>query len=92
MIIVNNPQAQWTVDEASRNMFIEERTLEEAIEGNQAAVKSSTRPKTRDLFYKDLASLPFEQFRQKYMKPNFKEQLSKIIRERLPFRLIKPIR
>ena len=92
MIIVNNPQAQWTVDEASRNMFIEERTLEEAIEGNQAAVKSSTRPKTRDLFYKDLASMPFEQFRQKYMKPNFKEQLSKIFRERLPFWLIKPIR
>ena len=92
MIIVNNPRAQWIVDAAKSNMYLEERTIEESIDGNRAGVKSSARPTSRDSFYHDLETMPFEQFRVKYMKPNAKEQLVKAFRERLPFWLIKMIR
>lgn len=92
MIIVNNPSAQWIVDHAAKVMYLEKRTYEEAIGGNQAGVKSSVRPTSRDTFYQDLYTMDFEAFRLKYMKPRGKETLVKIFRERLPFWMIKYIR
>lgn len=92
MIVVNKPSAQWIVDAAARDMHLEKRTYDEAIAGNQAGVKSSVRPANRDTFYKDLKTMPFDMFRQKYMKPSAKEILMKVFRERLPFWLIKYIR
>lgn len=92
MIVVNKPSAQWIVDAASKDMYLEERTYDEAIAGNQAGVKSSVRPASRDTFYKDLKAIPFESFRLKYLKPSAKENLVKAFRERLPFWLIKQIR
>lgn len=92
MIVVNRPSAQWIVDAAARGMYLEERTFDEAIAGNQAGVKSSVRPASRNSFYHDLKTMDFEVFRQKYMKPSAKENLVKAFRERLPFWLIKQIR
>ena len=92
MIIVNNKRAQSLVNAASNRMYIEERTIEESVAGNQAGVHSSVRPASRDIFYKDLELLPFEQFRLKHMKPSMKECLVKIFRERLPFCMIKYVR
>lgn len=92
MIVVNRPSAQWIVDAAARNMYLEERTYDEAIAGNQAGVKSSVRPESRNHFYRDLNTMDFDTFRQKYMKPSAKENLVKAFRERLPFWLIKYIR
>jgi coenzyme F420-reducing hydrogenase beta subunit len=92
MIIVNNKRAQSLIDAASNRMYIEERTIEESVAGNQAGVHSSVRPASRDIFYKDLELLPFEQFRLKHMKPSMKECLVKIFRERLPFCVIKYVR
>lgn len=92
MIVVNKLSAQWIVDAAARDMYLEERTYDEAISGNQAGVKSSFRPASRDSFYMDLKTMVFEVFRHKYMKPSSKENLVKAFRERLPFWLIKQIR
>ena len=92
MIIVNNPLVQKVIDKARNKMFMEERTLEEAIIGNLSGVKSSVRPITRETFYKDLNIMSFEQFRLKYMKPSLKENLIKVFRERIPFSVIKFIR
>jgi len=92
MIIVNNPRSQELVDAASGKMYIEERTIEESIAGNQTGIHSSIRPASRDTFYKDLQAMPFEQFRLRYMKPSLKEVLVKLFRERLPFTIIKFIR
>lgn len=92
MIVVNNPSAQWIVDAAAKDMYLTERTFDEAISGNQTGVKSSKRPAERDTFYTDLNSVPFETLRQKYMRPTSKEFLVKAFRERLPFGLIKYIR
>lgn len=92
MILVNNPKSQWIVDEAKKNMYLEERTFEEVLGGNKAGLGKNYRPVSRDTIYKDLLSLPFEKFRVKYMKPTMKENLVKIFRERLPFSIIKFIR
>lgn len=92
MMAINNPGAQWIVNEAKDRMYLEERTIEESIGGNRAGVKSSVRPESRDTFYQDLNTMSFEQFRVKYMKPNVKEKLVKSFREHLPFWLIKMIR
>lgn len=92
MIVVNKPSAQWIVDAASKDMYLEERTYDEAIAGNQAGVKSSVRPGSRECFYQDLKTMDFEMFRQKYMKPSAKEKLVKAFREQLPFWLIKYVR
>lgn len=92
MIVVNNPRVQYLVDAASKSLYLEERSIEESIAGNLAGVQSSTRPVSRDSIYKELKQMPFESFRQKYMKPTKKENLVKLFRERLPFFLIKFVR
>lgn len=92
MLIANNPHSQAIVNAASKNMFLEERSIEESISGNQAGVRSSIRPDNRETFYGDLKSLEFEQFRCIYMKPSIKQMFVKTFRERLPFWLIKYIR
>lgn len=92
LIILNNLEKKWILEQASVKMYIEERTFEEAIGGNQAGVKSSMRPTYRENFYKDLSTMDFDSFIGKYMKPNGKEQLMKFFRERLPFWFIKQIR
>lgn len=92
MIVINKPSTQWIVDAAARDMYLEERSYDEAIAGNQAGVKSSVRPASRDSIYRDLKTMDFEAFRLKYMKPSGKENLVKAFRERLPFWLIKYVR
>lgn len=92
MIVVSNPQKQNWVDEAKNTMYIERRSIDESIAGNSAGVLSSTRPQSRDFFYKDLKVLVFSEFRKKYMIPTKKETLVKFFREYLPFWFIKFIR
>ncbi|MGM9777266.1 MAG: hypothetical protein ACI3ZD_02885, partial [Prevotella sp.] len=92
MLVINNSRSQEIVNAASKNMFLEERSLGESISGNQAGVCSSIRPDSRNTFYSDMKSLAFEQFRCIYMKPSIKQMLTKAFREYLPFWLIKYIR
>lgn len=92
MVIVNNPKAYWLIDRSSKFMHIEERSLDEAIAGNQAAVHSSIRPSSRDDIYSDMRLLDFDQFRIKYMKPTVRNRFVKIFRERFPYSIVKLIR
>ncbi len=92
MIIVNTTRVQWLIEESRRHLFLEKRSLEEALSGNKAGIESSTRPESRNTFYEDLKILDFETFRRKYMLPTIKEYTVKIFRERLPFWLIRQIR
>lgn len=92
LIAVNDVKAMTFVDEASTNLYMEERTLQEVIEGNKAAVESSARPVSRDTIYKDIRSMNYEDFYKKYMSTTWKQDAVKIFREYLPFSMIKYIR
>lgn len=92
MMIVNNPNMKWLIEAASDNMFIEERSLDEAIEGNQSAVRSSNRPISRENIYTDMNKMSFDQLRIKYMEPTKRGKLIKIFRERFPFFIVKLVR
>lgn len=92
MILVHNPKVQPLIDGLTEWLYMEERTADEAIGGNLSGVQSHTRPAERTHFYADLSAMDFETFRRLHLRPNFREHLIKIFRERLPFFVIKAIR
>ena len=92
MIVVNNPSKMDLVAELKGRAFIEERTVEEAISGNMAAVRSSHRPSSRDKIYTDLLSMNYDEFANQYLRGTRKQKLVKLFREYFPFSIIKFVR
>ena len=92
MIVVNNRKAMTLFKEASKNLYVVERTINETISGNKTAVQSSRRPKSRDTLYKDLQTMDYDDFHKKYMSTTLKQKTVKFFREYLPFPVIKYIR
>ena len=92
LVVVNNAKGEALFNEAKGSLFIEERTIEEAIGGNIAGVKSSLKPVIRDTIYRDMDKMDFDTFRMKYMKTSLKQDLVKIFRERLPYGIVKWVR
>ena len=66
MLLVNNHKALNFIQNA-QNLFYEERTLEEAIEGNHNLSHNSERPSGRDTFIKDLQNISPRVLIDKYM-------------------------
>lgn len=91
MIAVNNMKAMPLIKEASVNLYLEERIVEEAIKGDKSA-SSHYRPKCRDILYKDLQTMEYEDFRKKHMATTLPQKVRKIIREYFPSSIIKYIR
>ena len=75
MLLVNSTRA-WEFIKDDPNLFYEERTLEEAIEGNYNLSHSSERPVGRDDFFFDMQMMPPDKLVQKYgIKESFRDYL-----------------
>lgn len=80
------------INQSKNKMECFERTIEEAINRNQASIRSSKLPQSRRNFYPDLEQLSFDEMRRKYMVPDVKTRLVKLFREYMPFWFVKFIR
>lgn len=65
MLLVNNQKA-WDLIKSNPNIFYEERTLEEAIEGNHNLSHNSERPEGRDTFIHDMQTMGIRALGIKY--------------------------
>ena len=75
MMLVNNEKADRFVSECS-DLYSEERTLEEAIEGNHNLSKTSNRPKGRDSYFEDLKNMSVKGLCRKYnLAPSLRDYL-----------------
>ena len=92
LVVVNNVKGGVLLDEAKSSLFLEERTIEEAIGGNLTSVQACARPRSRDTFYQDMDKMDFDDFRVKYMSTSLKQDLVKLFRERLPYSFVKWVR
>lgn len=91
LIVANNGLGRKQI-ESNPFLRLFERTYEEAIARNQAAIRSSPRPKFRDVVFKHLQTMDFEKFSKTYMKPSLKTKIVKYWREYFPAFLVKGVR
>lgn len=75
MLLVNNERA-WAMIQDCPDLFYEERTLEEAIEGNHNLSHCSSRPSGRDTFIADMENMEPNELMKKYgIKANLRDYL-----------------
>ena len=75
MLLVNS-ESVWPLLQDCEDLFYEERTLAEAIEGNYNLSHSSSRPTGRDSFIADMESLEPRELMKKYgIKANLRDYL-----------------
>ena len=75
MLLVNNQKA-WDFIKDNHSLFYEERTLEEAIEGNHNLSHNSERPAGRDSFIHDMQIMESKQLVEKYgIKESYRDYL-----------------
>lgn len=65
MLLINNENA-WKIIQGCPDLFFEERTLEEAIEGNHNLSHNSSRPNGRGTFLADMAVMGQDELVKKY--------------------------
>ena len=81
LLLANTEKAE-TVIAACETMFVEERPLSEAIQGNHNLSKCSSRPKGRDTYFKDAEEMPIGQLMKKYgLAPTIKDYLRPLKRK-----------
>ncbi len=66
LILVNTPAGQSWLDACRNSLFLGAAELEAALGGNPMLYKPSHRPRQRDVFYHDLARLPFDGLIRRY--------------------------
>lgn len=75
MLLVNNQKA-WDFIKDNHSLFYEERTLDEAIEGNHNLSHNSERPAGRDSFIHDMQIMESKQLVEKYgIKESYRDYL-----------------
>lgn len=84
LIMANNDKGEELVKLASHYLYIEERSLDEALAGNKPMVTPSSRPKERDTFYSDMEHMDFDNLSLKYFKLSGKSKLVAWVRENMP--------
>ena len=92
MIMVNTPTGNDLVHRGSKNMTMIKRNPDEVIAYNQSIIHSCKMPNSRHNFYKDLHTMDYDIFKEKYLKPDGKTKLVKCIREYFPSWFTKAIR
>ena len=92
LLAINSDKGAKALRSSVDSMFIEERSIEEGIAGNVAAIRSSICPDSRETIYRDLKNMNYDDFRKKYYKTNIKQDAVKFFREYLPYGVIKRIR
>lgn len=80
LVITNNEKGEEIFSKIKNKIFFKEISLETGIKGNPSFYKSCTRPKERDLFYKDFDKLSFNELSNKYFRvPSLMERRIKRI-------------
>ena len=75
LLLVNSTKGE-DVIRSSSTIFIEERPLEEAVNGNHNLSRCSDRPLGRDTYYTDANSMTIGELEKKYgLKPSFRDYL-----------------
>jgi coenzyme F420-reducing hydrogenase beta subunit len=92
MVMANSKKGLILIQESAMYMELFERDKAEVVARNQAILHSSERPKSRDTFYHDLRHISFDEIIKKYLIPNKKTKLVKLMREYFPYSLIAIIR
>lgn len=92
MVLINNQHGQTLFNLSKKYIQFFERNIDEVIHFNQAILRSSVKPSSRDTFYKDLTTSSFDSMITNYLTPDFKTKLIKIMREYVPYSIISHIR
>ncbi len=83
MVLVNTERARRIFEELIPDMLVEERTIADAIQSNDALVKGSVLPRKRDAIYACFAKKGFKVMFRKYYQLNFikrcKAEIKKLI-------------
>ena len=92
LVVVNNKKGEKAFEKIKERIFFQDVSLEIGIKGNSSFYKSCIRPKERDLFYKEIDNLSFEELSNKYFKVEsiFKRRIKRILR--IPIKILKIIK
>lgn len=82
LVVINNKKGEKVFEKIKERIFFQDVSLEIGIKGNSSFYKSCTRPKERDLFYKEIDNLSFEELSNKYFKVEsiFKRRIKRTLR------------
>lgn len=76
LLKINSPKGERLFSNVENKLFIQERTLEEAIKGNHNLASPSYRPCERNTYCADILSLPKKDLIKKYkMYPSYRDYL-----------------
>lgn len=67
-IVTNNKKGEEYFDRIKNKIFFKEISLEMGLKSNSSFYKSCTKPKERELFYKDFDDYTFDELSNKYFK------------------------
>lgn len=92
LVVVNNKKGEEIFEKIKKRVFYKEVSLEIGIKKNISFYKSCTRPEEREMFYKEIDNLSFEELSNKYFKveSTFKRRIKKILR--IPIKILKIIK
>ena len=80
MVIINTKAGLELFKSLSKKMFIEERTVQEAISANEALVRGSSYTVRRDKIYESFSKNGFEKMYKKYYGNNLVRKTKKMLR------------
>lgn len=80
MVLTNTERAGRILEEMMPDMTVEKRTVEDAIQSNDALVKGSTPPRKRDAIYACFAKKGFGPMFRKYYQPDLIKKCKAAIR------------
>lgn len=84
LIMANDDKGMNLFESAKMYLNWRKGYFDEALCRNQPMIKPSSRPTSRDTFYRDMESMDYEQLRQKYFKISGKAKLIASFREYFP--------
>lgn len=84
LLMVNNAKGDELLKKAQACLHWQERAFDETLRRNLPMVTPPYRPSERDVFYKDMTVMDFEQLRKKYFRVPMKARLIAGLREYAP--------
>lgn len=75
VVLVNNEKGQMLFNQIKSSLFIKERTIDEAVKGNPALLKSPTRPKREYEFFEELKKREFSEIAMEAANPTARQKL-----------------
>lgn len=81
MVIINSKKARNIFDSIKSHMILEERTVEDAVDSNEALVKVTDYPNHRDAIYQSFAKHGFDGMFKRYYQPNLVTKMKSMARK-----------